>query len=793
MTALRLKLWRDVTRAKLLMLAIASIIAVGVNTFVAMQSAYYNLDRARQHHYRLCRMADFWVELKKAPLAELGAIADLPGIAEVLPRLQFAATVDLETVIEPINAVVISLPDRREPVINDVVLRQGSYFSDRRADEVLVSDKFAQAHGLFPGRTFHLLVNNRRQELFVVGTVKAAEFTYAIGPGAIVPDPVRFGVLYVKRSFAEEVFDFRGAANQLVGHFTPQGRAAADEVLRRIEDRLEPYGVFTTTPLHLQASNQFLANEIAGLGSIATVIPSIFLLVAALVLNVLLTRMARRQRTVIGTFKALGYSNWQLFAHFLEYGVWIGVLGAVLGSVLGSLAAWGMTVVYSWFFDFPELHSRFYPHTHALGLVVSVTCALGGSLHAARDMLRLDPAIAMRPEPPRHGGKVWIERMFGGAWDWLGTSWRVVLRNLFRHRLRTLTSVFAAAMGAGLLVSGFMLTVSQDFLIDFQFYRLSRSDLDITFEDERGLEAADEIRRLPGVDYAEPWLTVAGTFVHGPYRRKAGITGLVSDARLTVPRDQHGAPLVLPDSGVIMTRWLADLLHVEAGDQVELIPTKGSRRPIALRVAQIADGFLGLSVYAELGFLSRQVDESLAISGVQIETDRESGNLENLYRELKKMPAVQSVTARRQMIRLLAETILQNQFVLMFMLVLFAGVIFFGSVLNTSMVNLAERQSEVATLLAIGYSPWQLGGMFFRESLVTNLPGALLGLPFGYLLMWLTAWSYNNDTLRMPVMSAPWVWWLTLGLAALFALSAQLVVQWNILTMNVVETLKVKE
>ena len=78
------------------MLAIASIIAVGVACFVALRSAYHNLDEARHHYYAQCRMADFSIELKKAPVVALDALERLPGITEIRPRLQFHVTVDLD-------------------------------------------------------------------------------------------------------------------------------------------------------------------------------------------------------------------------------------------------------------------------------------------------------------------------------------------------------------------------------------------------------------------------------------------------------------------------------------------------------------------------------------------------------------------------------------------------------------------------------------------------------------------------------------------------------------------------
>jgi putative ABC transport system permease protein len=226
-----------------------------------------------------------------------------------------------------------------------------------------------------------------------------------------VPDPERFGVFYLPRTFAEEVFDFQGAANQLVGRVAPG--ANVTEILQQAEIRLEPYGVFDTTPLKQQASNQFLTGEIDGLGAIATVVPAIFLAVAAVVLNVLITRLARQQRTVIGTLKAIGYSDGQIFAHFLKFGVCVGIAGGIVGCILGYLAATGMTAVYRYFFEFPKLDSGFYWRIHAIGITVSTLCALLGSLYGAWGMLKLQPAAAMRPEPPKTGRMILLER-----WQW---------------------------------------------------------------------------------------------------------------------------------------------------------------------------------------------------------------------------------------------------------------------------------------------------------------------------------------------------------------------------------------
>ncbi len=786
------KLLRELSDAKGLLLAITSIIAVGVACYVSMQSAYNNLHLAKQRYYRQCRMADFWIDLKKVPTTELAPLAELPGVTQIQPRIQFYATVDVEGVPEPINGLVLGLPRRREGAINDVVMRRGSYFTERRSNEVIVNDAFARRHGLHPGHWIHILLNNRRQELFIVGTAISSEFAYLLGPGALMPDPEHFGVFYVKHEFAEEVFDFEGAANQVVGRLAASVRQRPDVLLQQAELQLESYGVFTTTPLGLQASNQYLSNEIAGLKSFATVLPVIFLAVAALVLNVLLTRLARQQRVVIGTLKALGYTDWQIFTHFLKFGASVGIAGAVAGSVLGYSFAWIMTTVYRQYFEFPDLRNALYPSVYLVGLGVSLLCAVLGSLHGARSMLRLRPAEAMRPEPPRRGGKIVVERI-GFLWRRLSSSWRMVLRSLFRHRLRTAAGLFAASMGSALLVSGFMMDVATDFLLEFQFYRTVRSDIEVGFKEVRGDDALLELRSLPAVDLVEPRFDVACTFRHGPYHRKGGITGLIPDATLTVPSDRSGQAIRVPTVGVVLTRWLATNLHVEPGDELTVIPVKGERRPLRVPVTAIADSYLGLAAYADIDYLSRLRGEEFAMTSAQLLVDNRPERLHELYRELKRLPAIESVTPRRDMVEQLSDTAVQNMLVFIVMLILFAGVVFFGSVVNSSLVSLAERQREVATLGALGYGRWQIGFMFLRESLVTNLIGTVFGFPIGYSLTVLLAVFYTNDLLRFPVVFTPGIVVVTFAVSVAFALLAHAIVQRRIHKMDYLEGLKVKE
>jgi len=151
-----------------------------------------------------------------------------------------------------------------------------------------------------------------------------------------------------------------------------------------------------------------------------------------------------------------------------------------------------------------------------------------------------------------------------------------------------------------------------------------------------------------------------------------------------------------------------------------------------------------------------------------------------------------AVTARADMIKSL-DLVLRTQWVMIYLLVFFSGIVFFGSILNASLVSLAERQRELATLRVLGYGPWQIGSLLLRESGITTLIGAVLGMPLGYFLTVVTARSYDSDMFRLPVLTTPGMWVMTLVLASIFWILAHMAVQREIHRMDWLEALKVSE
>jgi putative ABC transport system permease protein len=786
------KLRRDLFERKGALCALLLIVMIGVGSFAALTATFRDLDEARDRYYAEQRVGDFTVFLKRAPLWVAPEIEGLHNVKRAKGRIDLEARILLGGDPHPIPGRVISLPAPRRAVINDVQLVCGTWFSGPRAREVILNDAFAEANGLAPGDRIRVLLLDREHDLLVTGTAMSPEFVYLIpSSGGFAPDPARFGVMYLPEPLLEEAGDLDSAVNQIVGQVHDRSPRAVRETLEQIERRFDAFGVTHTMPYFEQPSIRFLADELAGLKVSATVMPLIFLVVAALILNVLMSRLVRQQRSIIGTFKALGFGNLSIGMHFASFGVAVGLTGGVLGAAFGIWMQHALLGLYRSVYALPGIEARSHPDLLAAAVAISVLCAILGTGKGLRDALRLSPAEAMRPAMPEKGGRVLPERI-PFLWRALSFRGKVILRTIFRNPFRSGVSVLASVIATALIVASIANLDALDFVISHEFERISHEDVTVVLRNPAELEAAAELATLDRVSLVEPHLSVAATLSHGSRGKRTSVLGIPSNNRLKTPLDGNGRPLKIPEAGLVLTAKLAEILSVEVGDPIRFRPLIGERREVWSPVVSIVDTYLGLNAYANLAYLSRLIGEEEAgntLLATTVNGDVPIGLLE----ELNKRPAVLGIGERKRSLEQIDRTFGDSMWIMIGCLVLFAGLIAFGSVLNAALVSMNERRGEVGTLRVIGYSPAQVASIFAGESALLNLTGIALGLGVGIGLTHLLSGAYSTELYRFPVVIYPSRLLLSAGLMIGFVGLAQLIVLRLIHRLPWLEVLNVKE
>ena len=211
MRALNQKVLRDLWHLRGQVVAIALVIGSGVAVLIMALSTVEALDRTADAYYDRYRLADVFATVTRAPEHVAERIRAIPGVRSVQTRIVRYATLDVEGLREPVMGQIVSLPDAGAELLNQLVLRSGRRPQARSDDEVVLNEPFAEAHGLVPGDRLSAVLNGHKKEFVVVGTALSPEFIYSLGPGSLMPDDHRFGVLWMSRSALAAAFDLKGA------------------------------------------------------------------------------------------------------------------------------------------------------------------------------------------------------------------------------------------------------------------------------------------------------------------------------------------------------------------------------------------------------------------------------------------------------------------------------------------------------------------------------------------------------------------------------------------------------
>ena len=617
LSSLNRKLVRDVLEMRGQAVAVAAAVAVGVAMYVMYLSNFDSLRRTQQTFYAEQRFADVFVSLKRAPLSVAGRIAALPGVSAVEPRVTATVTRDLEGVEQPATGLLSSLPADRRPEVNDLFLREGRWIDATRPDEVLASEGFFDANGFVLGDSVGAVINGRLRRLTIVGVALSPEHIYSIPPGEIIPDDSRFGVLWMERRALASAFDMDGGFNDVVLELAPD--ASSDEVIARLDDLLEPYGGLGAVPRALQLSHWTIENELRQLQNFGVIIPVIFLVVAAFILNVALTRALALQRTQIAALKALGYDNLAIGWHYIKWALLIGLAGAVLGIVAGAWVGSVLIELYNEYFRFPVLLYRV-----EAGVVLGATgftlvAAVLGAFSAVRRAVRVPPAEAMRPEAPSGYRRSAFEVLpFVRS---AGMATRMVVRNLIRHPFRAVASISGIGFGVAILMMSFSFLGAIDSMIATQFWSAERQNVTVNLRQVRSADARYALMRLPGVLSVEPQRSVSARIRAGHRHRTLAITGIPDDGGLRRIVDREGAVVRLPPSGLVLSELLGEILGISVGDTVTVEVLEGARPVREMPVTALVDDLLGLAVYMRLPALHDMLRESDVVSGALLLVD----------------------------------------------------------------------------------------------------------------------------------------------------------------------------
>lgn len=786
MTALTLKLFRDLWLMRGQALAITIVIASGIATFVMSVSTLDALQRTRTQVYTDYRFADIFSSLKRAPQQLVKRIEAIPGVRDVESRVVAEVRMEVDNFPDPVIGRLVSIPDHGEPKMNALYMRQG-HRPEADKQEVLLSEPFANAHQLQPGDAITAIINGRRQKLRVSGIALSPEYIYSLGPGAMFPDNQRYGILWMNRKMLATAYDMEGAFNDVV--LKLMGNVQATDVIDRLDRLLARYGGVGAYQRKDQQSDHFLNQEFRGLETMATLFPVIFLGVAAFLLNVVVTRLVNTQREQIAVLKAFGYSNHTVGLHYLQLVLLITSVGVVAGLFVGRWLGQGLGNFYMVFFHFPYLDYRLTTSAIVIAFVISFSAAIIGTLHAVYRAARLPPAEAMRPEPPARYHESLLER--SGVKRYLSQPSRMILRHISRKPLKTCFTILGIAMAGAIMMLGNFQSDSINYMLHVQYDLAQREDLTVSFTEPTSRRAEYELARLQGVQYTEPFRHVPIRIRFKHYQRRTILQAFDNSTVLHRILDSHLQPFDLPKQGIVLNDYLAKLLNASIGDRVIVEVLSGRRPTLELEVINTVGEMLGIPAYMHMDSLNHMLGEGEAINGVFLAVDQQYQN--KIYQQLQDRPRVAGITITDAAVQSAHDTMGDTILIFTFINTLLATGIAFGVIYNSARIAYSERSRELASLRVLGFSHSEVAYILLGELALLTLIAIPIGFVIGTQICSIIATQMDSDLYRIPLIieSASYAFSATVVLVS--AILSSLIIWHRLKQLDLVAVLKTRE
>ncbi len=744
MTPLDRKLLRDLRRLWVQAVAVGVVLGCGIAIFVMATGMYGSLEVSRDQYYARSLMADLAGSLVRAPDRIAADLAAEPGVAGLEARASGVGLLSIEGVAEPVSARLVSLPSDRRPRVNDLVLKRGRWPESTRSSEVLVNESFAEAHSIEPGHLLPVLILGQRKIVEVTGIASSPEFVFAVAPGDILPEPRRFGVLWMNREALGRALDLDGAFNDVVLRL--QVDADREAVIASLDAQLARYGGRGLYGRDRMLSARYLSDELSQLRTLASILPPIFLLVAVFLINVMLSRLVATERANIGLLKAFGYPNTIIGAHYAKFALAFCLAAAVLGIVLGTYVGGYMASVYQAVYHLPELDFEAGPLVYLGAFVVALIAAVLGALAAVRRAIRLAPAVALAPPAPTSFRRLGehLEQTLRA----LDARSRMLARRILRFPRRSATTVTGIALALALLIMSEHFPIAIERIISINFGTTQRMDVTLTLAEREHERVLREVGRLPGVLQVEPLRTADVFLSAGSRREREAVLGIPEGAMLNRIVSTDLEVIEPTAEGLTLSAGLARKLNVEVGDRLWLEATDGPRVSTEIRVVRIVQPFLGSAAYMERQALGRLLREPDRVDSAYLVID--AAFRDQLSSRLKDIPAIVGVTFADNAERSLRQLFEQGAGFFSFMFLMFSLAMAVGVAFSAARVTLGEQERDLATLRVLGFRRREASWVLLGELAVLLAAALPLGLLLGAALSRWMMEQFETDLFSFP-------------------------------------------
>lgn len=676
-------------------------IALGIGIFVGFNMEWVSIDVNTSSFFEKTNFADFRI-ISDSGFSEddLNKVKDIDGVSDVSRFLSVNADVEGQ------NGDTVALTVTENENVSKPYLISGKEYDAKSENGVWLSDKYAAANGFELGDDITFKYKTIEISGKVEGLIKASEYLVCVRDSSqLMPDYNTHGFAYISPVMYEK------AAKMA---FYPQiniiSSLSKKEMAEKIDAALDKtLLVLSKVENSSYAEQQGEAEEGKTMGS---VMPVLFLLIAVLTMVTTMHRLTAKEKTQIGTLKALGFKDKRILRHYTSYAFMIGIIGSALGIGLGYFVAWFLmnpNGSMGTYLDMPEWKLGIPWFCYIILAAIIVLLTLIGFL-SVKQMLHGTPADALRPYTPKKVKNLLVEKTKWFHRLSFGTRWN--LRDTMRHKSRTAMSLIGI-IGCTLLIVGSLgMRDTMTAFLDMYYNDATNYSSRIYVSED----ATDEQIRELIKKYDGDWS--ASVSVQLDEKAISLDVYELTTNKVRFPSAETKDFENIADDGAYICKRLSDEFNLKKGDTVTISPY-GSDDEYTLKINGII----------------RSVSENIVISpkyaeklGLDVKADSIYTSTEKA--DIKAESAIKSVQSK-QMIIDSFDTFNEIMNMMVAVLIVAATVLGIVVLYNLGVMSYTERYREMATLKVVGFRNRKIGKLLISQNMWVTVIGVIVGIPAG--------------------------------------------------------------
>lgn len=715
------KMLRDIKENKMQFIAIFLMSFITLLAFAGIGSEVQGLQDNLNNYYEETNMADAYVLGSNFNDSVVKDFRDMNSTTGIETQFVVKSIADLED--EP--AVTLHFLEKNN--ISQYYPVEGSNINFSDEDGIWLDGRFAEAKNLTVGDNISLNFNGITINKTIRGLGYSPDYVYEEPENGLISDFKYQGFGYLSDK-AYPTPDM--PHNKLLMTTNVSNQDYYNQTREMLEDKGYDDIIKGASFMSREdsASDNQIQDEIKQHIVLAVMFPIIFVVVALLILLTTMTRIVNRQRTQIGTLKAIGFENRPLIIHYLSYGFYLTLIGSVLGIIIGH-----NTIPYI----FVDTMQSYYtlpcwdPGFNMSFIYVALLIVLGSllcSYFAVANIIRESPSATLKAKPPKISKMGFIENT--RIWNKLGFNFRWNIRDINRNKLRAVITLFGVIGCTVLLISAFGMHDGVNDLKTWKYDDINHYETQLVLQDNVSQSQIDSI--IDDVN-GSPVMTKSIQIKANDIKKTQVLT-VHDKTRLITPTDKDRHEMTLPNDGVSISQKTAEIFGLSVGDKIEW------------------------HLYGNETWINSTVDAIYgdpSVQGITISSDfAEKNNISFKPTEIvtkekvtDKLDGVGSVNNHKDLTNSW-DKLTQTANLLIIILVIFAVLLAVVVLYSLGLLGFTEVERDMATLKVLGFPLSDLRKLFITQYLGISLVGFLIGIPTGYYV--LESIRSNTDKLYYP-------------------------------------------